>query len=458
MPEPAPNSNQPARVLGPIDATCVVIGAIIGVGIFFNPSQVAALVKTDTLVLLAWGIGGAIALCGALAFAELGGMYHGSGAQYQVLRDSYGPLIGFLFVFCISTVIEPGSIGVMAVICAQNLLVAVGASGAVAEQSVLPLAVALIVLLAGANVIGVRWGAWIGNITVYGKILALLAVVGLAMYMVAKGEDAPAATQPVVGLQTSGVIGALLAAMVPVLFAYGGWQQVLWVAGDVRDPRRNLPRAILIGVTIVIIVYLLANWAYLHLLGAEGVARSKALAADAVGMALPNLGSRIVAAAVAVSAFGVLNVQFLTAPRLIFGMAADGKFFRPLASISPRFGTPIIAIAVLTIISLAMLLAAGDKILDRLLTMVVMVDGVFFVLTGLAVIVLRRRKPNADRPLRVPGYPVVPILFAIGELGVIVGSYVNASVRTAALISAGWVIAGAVVYAVWFRTPAGRRI
>jgi APA family basic amino acid/polyamine antiporter len=403
-----------------------------------------------------------IALCGALAFAELGGMYHGSGAQYDIVRDSYGPMLGFLFVFCIATVIEPGSIGVMAVICSQNLLAVFDASPGVVNEWTTPLSVALILLLAGANILGARWGATIGNVSVFAKVFALLAVVGLAMYAAAQGAAAPAATQPVTR-PASGVIVALLACMVPVLFSYGGWQQVLWVAGEVRNPRRSLPLSIVLGVVIVIVVYLLANWAYLRLLGVNGVAMSETLAADAVGAVIPNLGRQIVAAAVAVSAFGVLNVQFLTAPRLIYGLAADGRFFKPFATINPRFRTPIPAMALLTVFSLIMLLAAGsnagDK-LDRLLTAVVMVDGVFFVLTGLAVIVLRHKKREADRPLRVPGYPLVPILFALGELGVIVGSYVNASMRTAALISAAWVVAGVAVYFAWFRVPSGsgRRI
>ena len=456
---------QPARVLGPIDATCVVIGAIIGVGIFFTPSKVAGLVGSETLVLTAWGIGGIIALCGALAFAELGGFYHGSGAQYEIIRDSYGPMLGFLFVFCIATVIEPGSIGIMAVICAQNLLDAMGASKGTIDQWTTPLSLALILMLAGANILGARWGATIGNLSVLAKTLALLAVVGLAMYATAQGTHVPATTQPAIASGKSGIVAALLACMIPVLFSYGGWQQVLWVAGEVRNPRRNLPLSIVLGVTIVIAVYLLANWAYLRLLGVDGVAGSETLAADAVGAVLPNLGSRIVAGAVAVSAFGVLNVQFLTAPRLIYGLAADGRFFKPFARINPSFGTPIAAMMLLTVFAVVMLLGAGwiavegedaDDKLDQLLTAVVVVDGLFFVLTGIAVIVLRYKRANADRPFRVPGYPLVPILFALGELGLIVGSYVNAELRNPAIISAGWVIAGVVVYWVLFRTTAKR--
>ncbi len=270
---------------------------------------------------------------------ELGGMYHDCGAQYQILRDSSGPLPAFLFVFCNATAIQPGTMGIIAVVCANHLALAAGRQP---PQSWLLMAIAggLILLLAIANIVGVRWGSRVQNLTVIAKVIALLAVTMLAVLLAPERAEGVATTATAPANAINPVTG-VLAALIPALFAYGGWQQALWIAGEVRQPARTLPRAIVGGVLIVIAVYLLANWSHLRLLGAEGVAHSGAVAADAVSVVWPDVGARIIAAAVAVSAFGVLNAQLLSGPRLIFGMACDGRFFRPFASLHPRRGTPV---------------------------------------------------------------------------------------------------------------------
>ncbi len=329
------------RVLGPLDAMCIVVGAIVGVGIFFNPTDVARLAGSGGLALVAWAVGGAIALLGALTFAELGGLYPRSGGQYEILRDAYGPPPAFLFVFCNATAIQAGATAIIAIICAQHLAIAVGA----VPQGLLVAAVAagLIIGLITANCLGVRWGAGIQNLTVVAKIATLLVVSLLAALFGTNevtGTLAPAeSARPALG-----VSGALFAALVPVLFAFGGWQHALWMAGEVRRPRRDVPLSIVGGVVLVVILYLLVNWAYLRLLGYDGVAGSTALAAEAVAVVAPKAGSRLIAAAVALSAFGVLNAQLLSGPRLVYGMARDGRFFRIFARVPARFGTPVPAI------------------------------------------------------------------------------------------------------------------
>jgi APA family basic amino acid/polyamine antiporter len=437
------------RTLGPFDATCVVIGAVIGVGIFFNPTQVAKLAGSEGLALLAWGAGGVIALVGALTFAELGGLYPRAGGQYGALRDAFGAPLAFLHGFSNLTAIQAGSLAIIAIVCAQNLGFA-ATGGEIAPRAVMSIAVALISGLAGANILGVRFGAAIQNVTVIAKSATLLFVTALAIFAAPAAGEGSAVPTPGVDANAGG-LAAFLAALVPTLFAFGGWHQGLWIGGEVRDPERTVPRAIVLGVVVVIALYLLVNGAYFRLLGHGGVAGSGALAAEAVSRALPGLGSRIVAGAVAFSAFGVLNVQFLSGPRLTYAMARDGRFFGAFGVLHARTGTPVPAILLLAAIALALLLAAGAEGVDRLLTGVVTVDATFFALTAAAVIVLRRRDPARARPVRVPLYPWVPILCIAGQGLAIVGSFQNEATRSAAWIGAAWLAAGLAIYAVAFR-------
>ena len=428
------------RVLGPFDATALVVGTIVGVGIFFVPSRVAAVAGSGELALWTWVVGGAIAIAGALTFAELGGMYPRTGGQYDILRDAYGPALAFVYVVCNATAIQAGAIAIIAIVCVQNA--ALAASGASPSAGlVTALAAALIVALALANAAGVRWGSRIQNVTAVAKVATLLAVTAVAVWF-----DAPARPDPGNAQAPTHWTLAIAAGLVPALFAFGGWQQTLWLGGEVKKPERNVPIAILVGVALVVVVYLLVNWAYLKLLGFEAVAGSQALAADAAAAAFGGPGRRAIAAAVAISAFGVLNANLLTGPRLILALAQDGRLSPVLARVHATAGTPIAAIALLTTAALILLVAAGEKGIDRLLTGVVAIDGVFFALTGLAAVVLARQKPRVDRPLKMPGYPAIPILFALAELAVVAGAFVDPSVRSAAIISAIWVPAAALLY------------
>lgn len=440
-----PGPSGPSRVLGPFDAGCIVVGAIIGVGIFFTPSRVAGLTGTGGLALTAWAVAGFIALCGALTFAQLGARYHAAGAQYEILRDAYGPLPGFVFVFCNATAIQAGATGIIAVVCINNIAVAAGR----AEPDgpvLLGLSTALIAVLMIANIVGVRAGAAIQNITVAAKVLALLAVT--AMAVIYSPTSRPAPTGPVAGSLSP--VAGVMAALVPAFFSYGGWQHALWISGEVKEPRKNLPRAIIGGVLLVVVVYLLANWAYLRLLGVEQVAHSRALAADAVGTVFPGTGARAIAAAVAVSALGVLNAQLLSGPRLVYGMARDGRFFSPFAKLS-RTGTPWAAILLIGLMAIALLWIAKEKGVDHLTTLVVAIDGVFFALTGAAIFRRKVRGDGGDGGFRTPGYPVIPALFVLGELGVVTGAYLAKDTRLATLICAAWIAAAVGLYAVFFR-------
>jgi APA family basic amino acid/polyamine antiporter len=435
------------RVLGPIDAVSIVIGAVIGVGIFFTPSLVARIAGSGSVALSAWVLGALIALLGALSFAELGGTYTRSAGQYEVLRDAYGPLTGFVFVFCNATAIQTGSTAIIAVICVRHLCEAIGV--AIDPVSVSAMGGVLIACVAVANIFSVRIGAGIQVITVVAKIFALLAVTWLAVWVaptIRISED------PHEGSPSSlGPVAALLAALVPAAYSYGGWQQLLWMGGEVRDAQRNVPRAIVMGMIIVGVAYVSANWGYLQLLGMSGVAASHAPAADAVAKVWHGSGPRAVAAAVAISAFGVLNAQLLSGPRLIYGMARDGRFFVIFRRVHPRWGTPLAAIALIAGLALALLFLAGQRAVENLLTGIVAIDSLFFILTAGAIFILRRRHPDAPRPVRTPGYPVVPLLFLVCETVVLFGAFIDAEVRSAAFIGAAWVAFAASFYFVFFR-------
>src|SRR5437867_3100092 len=435
------------RVLSLWDATCVVVGAIIGVGIFFNPRDVALISGSASTAMAAWSVGGLIALLGAITFAELGRMRPVAGGQYHVLRDAYGRPPAFLFVFCNLTAVQAGAVAIISIVCAQNLAVALHGV-APSEPWTLGVATLLTWALVGVNVIGVRSGAGLQNTTVVLKLLTLGAVVALAALI---GPDAAPVTGAA-GLRSIS-FSSLFAGVTLTLFAYGGWQQALWMAGEVRNAGRTVPRAILLGVGIVVAAYLSANWAYLDLLGFDGVRRTQALAADAISTWSPGLGRRIAAAAVCVSALGVLNAQFLTGPRLTWAMARDGLFFAPFARLSARFATPAAAIVLLGGLSTALTLGLGLARTDLLTTGVVVVDATFFALTGLALPILRRRDPASRRGSAwITG---VALAFASLELLAIAGSVLQKDVRIVALTGLGWIAAGAATWALFFARRPG---
>jgi APA family basic amino acid/polyamine antiporter len=433
------------RVLGLWDTTCVVVGAIIGVGIFFTPRDVAHVTGSAASAMLAWGLGGLIALLGAFTFAELGRLRPLAGGQYHVLRDAYGQAPAFFFVFCNLTAVQAGAVAIIAIVCAQNLGVALHGTDPTGSW-VLVVATLLTWALVGVNVVGVRSGAGLQNATVIAKLVILCALVAVAVAIDPGTPSSPAALHPEAAPLT---FAKLFAGVTLTLFAYGGWQQALWMAGEVIEAPRAVPVAILMGVGIVIVAYLTANWAYLDLLGFEGVDRAKALTADAFSVASPGLGGRIAAGAVAISAFGVLNAQFLTGPRLTWAMARDGQFFAPFAKLHARFSTPVAAILLLGALSTALTLGLGLDRTDMLTTGVVVVDATFFALTGLALPMLRRRGLQPKR--RWGWIDGAAVAFATLELLAIAGSVLEKDARIVALTGLAWIGAAAIIWALFFR-------
>ena len=401
-----------ARRVGLFSATMMVIGGIIGSGIFLNPAIVAQRVGTAGLTMAVWVIGGVVAVLGAYVFGELGARRPQAGGGYVYLRDAFGPLPAFLYAWALLLIIATGAIAAVAVTFANYALALTGLDASLR----LPMAVGAIVLLSAINYVGVRPGAITQNVFTVLKLvpLALLAAAGVF----AAAPVTAAAPAPPSGF--FGLAAAIGAALVPVLFSYGGWQQTNYVAEELIDAPRNLPRALLLGVAGVVVVYLLANFAYLRALGPAGLAASTAPAADAMRALVGSAGERIVTAGIAVSTFGFLNLVILVSPRVYQAMAADGLFFPALSRLHPRYRIPTAAILVQG--GWAILLTLTGTY-GELLDYVVFGDWIFFALAAASLYVFRRREgPPPPGMFRVPGYPVTPALFILAAVYVLIGS------------------------------------
>ncbi|HYK41778.1 MAG TPA: amino acid permease, partial [Thermoanaerobaculia bacterium] len=427
------------RELGTFDATMVVVGGIIGAGIFVNPAVVASRLPSAGLVLAAWVVGGAIALAGALVFAELAAAIPLAGGEYVYLREAYHPLVAFLFGWASLLLIQGGGIAVVAITFGEYALRLTG-GGAVGST---PIAIGAIALLAGINVLGVKPGSRVLNLLVLLKIAALAVLVAGGLLV----PPGPAAAARPGVLPRAGLLG-FGAALVPILFSYGGWQSANVVAEETRDPRRTLPRALVAGTIIVILVYVAVNVVYLRALGRDGLAATLTPAADAVRRLFGSGTDRFLAAAIAISAFGFLDLSFLAPTRISFAMARDGVFFPALARVHPRFGTPALAIVFQAVWS-AGLVAAGNY--GGLVDSVVFADWIFFGLSAAAVFVLRSRGPAPEGRFRAPFYPVLPLLF-VGASVLAVASAVGSSPGRSAF-GAALLALGVPVYFFFARRP-----
>lgn len=393
--EEQPEDNPLARRLGLFDATMIVMGGIIGAGIFINPSVVARQVHTPTLILLPWIAGGVIALAGAFVYAELADRKPDVGGQYAYIRDAFHPMVAFLYGWTLLLVTQTGGMAAVAMTFATYFRELTG-SGLTTPL----LAVVTLLLLTTINCFGVRAGS---NVQSALMVLKILAVVVLVLVGLSATSAPPAAAPDEPALP----VGALTAAMVPVLFAYGGWQTASFVSGEMRAPRRDLPRALLIGVVGVVALYVAVNVVCLHVLGAAGLGETSTPASEVMRRVLGTSGARLIATGIAVSTVGFLSQGMLTAPRVYFAMARDGVFFRAVAYVGERSRAPVVAIAVQG--AWASVIALSGRY-EQILNYVVALDALFFGLTGAALIVLRRRDPKGGG-FRMPGHPWTTIVF-----------------------------------------------
>jgi APA family basic amino acid/polyamine antiporter len=416
-----------------------VIGTVIGSGIFLVPGGVLRQAGGHAgPALLVWVIGGALSLLGALAYGELGAMNPAAGGLYVYLRDAFGPLTAFLYGWTFFLVIATGSAATLAVASTAYLqqFITLGPIGGKLA------AVSLLAIVAAINVRSTRRSADVQNWSTAIKVGALLIM--SAVLIAAPRAAAPAPFWP--PAFTSSIVSGMGLAMIGVLWAYEGWQYVTFSAGEAIDPQRIFPRAIVIGTASLIGIYLLANVGYLAALGTEGVASSNRVAAEAVGAIVGPAAAQLIAAVILVSIFSATNGLTISAPRVYFAMAQDGLFFRTLAQVHPQYGTPAVSIIAGTV--WAMVLAASGTF-EQLLTYVVFVGWIFYALGAACVFVLRRTRPDADRPFRVPGYPWTPLLFIVAAVALVANTIVTQPGRAAAGISV--VLLGLPVYYIWRR-------
>ncbi len=426
------------RELGLFSAALVVVGGIIGSGIFFTPAATAAALPSAAWVLAVWSLGGVVALAGALTYAELGAMLPEAGGAYVYIREAFGPLPAFLSAWMNLGLISSGAIAAVAMAFAGYLgqFVALGAVGG-------PLGVAAITIVAltATNILGIRPGVAVQNVLTVAKIAALAGLI-VGGVVLAAGH-AGVAPPPAVVPPTLPLGRGFAAAFVAVLFTIGGWQQMNMIAGEIRDPARNIPRALGVGIAIVIAVYLGVTGTYLGALGRDGLAASAAPAAETAARVGGAAAATAITVAAMLSILGFVHVALLTNARVVFALGSDVPALRVAGRVHPRFGSPHAALAMLGGWSLVLLLATRGSI-GTLLSGVVFADWIFFVLGAACVFRLRQLRPGATRPYRVLGYPWLPAFFVAAGVVGIVSAYVSA--LRMSLFGTGLLGVGAVIW------------
>lgn len=447
---PDPWGERLPRQLGLWSAVAVVIGSTIGSGIFRTPAGVAQKIDDVPLFLLAWVLGGVVAVCGALSYAELAAMFPRSGGIYVFLREAFGPIPAFLFGWAELLIIRPGAYGAIGITASAYTLRTVGLDPAAeafglsvrADQA---LGAIMIIIVAAVNYQGIKSGAILQNVSTLFKSLALLALVVLGF---AIGQ--PHSAGPMLEQHAVVALSPFLLAMVAILWAYDGWADLAFVAGEVKDPQRTLPRALFIGTGIVVVLYLSANLVYLYLIPIQQMKQAELVAADVALLLIGQAGIVAISAAVAVSTFGTLNGSMMTAPRIFFAMADDGLFPKAIARVNPVTGSPTAAIILAAVLGVIfVLIRTFTELADQF------VIGIwpFYAMGVWAVFILRKTRPEMPRTYRTWGYPVVPLLFLAGSV-FLLGNYL-VSVPKAFAIDVIVILSGVPVYYAWKKWGGG---
>jgi basic amino acid/polyamine antiporter, APA family len=424
------------RTLSFGDLIFIVVGTVIGSGIFLTPGAVVRDAGSGGMALAAWIVGGVLSLLGALTFAELGAANPESGGLYTYLRDAFGSLPAFLYGWTMFLVIGSGSLATLAAAFPRYVSVFVPLS----DTGSRGVAVLMIALVTALNVRGTRQSADVQGIA---TIVKAGVIVLIAVALIARGDAVRAGDWWPARISVATVRDAVTA-MVGVLWAYEGWQYVTFSAGETLDPQRTFARGMVVGTAALVGIYVVANVGYFSALGVAGVAASSRVASDATRLVAGDVAAKGLAAVILVSIFSAANGLTLTLPRLFFAMARDRVFFARLAAVHPSFGTPAAAI-VSTAVWSAVLVLSGT--FEQLLTYVVFMSWLWFALAAAAIFVYRRRDPDAPRPFRTPGYPIIPIAFILAALLIVVNTVVVRPLQST--IGLGFALLGVPIYRIW---------
>ena len=429
------------RRIGLWTAVAILIGSTIGSGIFRSPAGIADRLPGPLPLMAVWVTGGLFALCGALSLAEIAGALPRTGGLYVFIREGWGRLPAFLFGWAEFVIIRAAALGAIATTFAEYSLRFFGYDTAIAPYDVYDnyLAAVAIVFTASLNILGVRWGSLVQNVTTIAKYGALVFIILVAFALglpETGGNYTPALPSGSFSMAPFGL------ALVSVLWAFDGWADLSFVGGEVKDPRRVLPRALILGTLAVIVIYLLANLAYLAVLDVEQIRRSRLVAADVAQRLIGPIGVAFVSMTVMVSTFGTLNGSLLTSPRIFFAMAADKLFFRQVAAVHPKYQTPYVAIAMSAVLGvLFVLLRTFEQLADTFVTAIIP-----FYALGVAAMFVLRRRPDYNPPFRVPLYPIVPLLFIFATIYLLANALIDPGSRWGTLAVLGVILVGVPVF------------
>ena len=447
MPATSSRPDKLPRTLGLWSSVALVVGITIGSGIFRSPAGIAQKVPHPTVMLLLWVVGGAVTLCGALSLGELAAALPETGGLYAYLREGWGRRPAFLFGWSELVLIRASALGGIAVVFGEYLLRSVGVDPVEHWLAARCLSAAAIAFAAAANIRGAGLGAFIVGIATWAKFAALLVLAGSAFFL--GSSHGATLSHLTTGTGAPLMVSSMGLALVSILWAYDGWADLSFASGEVKDPQKNLPRAIILGTIAIIVIYLLTNVAYLYVNPIEAVAHSRLVAADTMLAIFGRGGVVLVSLFVMISSFSSLNGSMLASPRIFFAMADDGLFFETIAKVHPKYKTPYIAILLAAVLGMILVMSRSFEALTDTFVLAI---WPFYALGVAAIYRLRTRRPDMPRPYRAIGYPVVPAIFIVAVAAFVVNSLVHEPWPTG--ITFALILAGLPVYQFAFASRA----
>jgi APA family basic amino acid/polyamine antiporter len=414
------------RDLTPVGLTLIVIGTLIGSGIFVTPSQIASHLNSPHIILLAWIVGGVVAIAGAFSFAELGSMYRDAGGVYLYLKDAYSPLFGFLFGWCSFTVIMTGIVAALAIACSDYVSFLFHLSPVAKSLT----AILIVIILTIINIFRVKVAEIFTGFFTGVKLISITFVILIGLFW-GSGDifKQSVATNANPATSFYGLLSAFSLAMIGIMWSYMGWQHVTYLAGEAKNPQKDMPRAMVIGVMTVVVVYMLTNLSYMRLLPIDRIIQSDRIAADSISTVFP-FGGTAIAVIIIFAIFATTFIYILTTPRIYFAMARDGLFFKAMAKVHPRHRTPVNAIIIQSLWAILLILIWGN--FESVVTYVVFVGWINTILSAFTVIVFRIKRPEAPRPYKAWGYPVTTIVFCLTLLFFVINILIQKPVESTA--------------------------